>query len=456
MNATPQTAPAARPWTTLRTVLASASWTSLLLGLGWLLALALPLLGSGLTKAFPLHLALCACTVLFWAMLGGGRLIGTTLLASRLRLPNIAQQAFRQVAVALLLGVLVPTGLMAAVGDTHVALNLLVLLNALLLGLAWVSMPPWIVWVLLPLGYALDWLLDRTDNAWGTISNAPLSSLTATATLLLLAVAVFCWGMRKQPASTQWTTSIAQLLSQDRLSRNDDTSAQALFGEGTPVSHELRRHTDQALSIALGPGFGRPTARSWLRGQLPILGVAILWLLMNKQDVASTALLFIPLLVVVVAFPPMMRLHTLVRRPALGLHEPALLPGLPRHPAKALANQLGRQMLLRAAPAVLVLAATAALLGAGSNYALVLLWSCTSALLWLHATSLFALQGRLGRALQIALMVVLPVALVATALPRPAPDWLLSAWSIAMLGGALASALALRWLGRRPHPWLQN
>ena len=73
-------------------------------------------------------------------------------------------------------------------------------------------------------------------------------------------------------------------------------------------------------------------------------------------------------------------------------------------PAKALANQLGRQMLLRAAPAILVLAATAALLGAGRNYALVLLWSCTSALLWLHATSLFALQGRLGRALQIALM----------------------------------------------------
>lgn len=456
MNTAAQTRTVMPPWTTLRTVLAAASWANLLLALGWLLALALPLLGTGASKPFPLHLTLCACMVLFWAMLSGGRLIGTTLLASRLRLPKIAQQALRQALVALMLAVLIPTALMAAAGDTHVALNLLVLLTALLFGLAWVSMPPWIVWVLPPLGYALNWLLERTDNAWFQLGNSPLLSLTCAATFLVLTITGFCWWMRQRPASTQWSTSIAQLLSQDRLSRGVDTSAHAPFGEGTPVGHDLRRHSDQALSIALGPGFGRHTAKSWLRAQLPILGVAILWLLLNREDVAGSALLFIPLLAVVTAFPPVMRLQTLVRRPALGLHEPALLPGLPRHPANALASQLARQMLLRAAPAVLMLGTTAALLGAGKNYLLVLLWCCISALLWLHATSLFALQGRLGRAMQIALMVLLPIALVTTALPQPTASWKLPAWSVAMLGGALASALARRWLGRRAHPWLQT
>lgn len=441
--------------TALRTVLAAGGWSNLLLALCWLLALLLPLLEIGQRKAVPLALVLCACLVMFWAMLAGARLVGTRLLAARLQLPHAGAQAARQALLMVALGALVPATLLALSGGPAMALGLPALLAALLLGVFWVTMPPWLMWLLMAGGYGLNQVLAGPAD-----SSAAQPLLLCFSAGLAVAVAGFCWRMLRRPATRTWATPIAQLLANGQLTPSSSGQADAgasLFAPATPVSTPLREHPDQALAIALGPGFGRTGLRGVLTTQLPVLAVAALWLfLFNDADGAPVAWGFAPLMVVSVALPPIMRLHTLARVPALGLHEPALLPGLPRRPAEALATLLMGQMLLRALPALLVMAITLALLGAGRPQLLLLLWSAAGSLLWLHAASLAALQHPLARPALLLLLVLLPISLFATLLQPAPPSWLLPLWSLVLLAGALASALAGLRLRRRPHPWLQN
>ncbi|MGH8055187.1 MAG: hypothetical protein ACREP4_14850 [Stenotrophomonas sp.] len=444
---------------TLRSVLAAGSWTNLLLVAAWLLAITVPRWDDSRDNAINLAPVLTAVLVMCWAMLSTSRLTGLTLQARRLQLPNAGHQALRLGLAVLLLSVVLPAMLLTAAGSPGFALNLLVPAVGLLLGVFWTSMPPWMMWAFFALGAVLAQFEAPLQREWERLGSTPALLLSVLAVVLLLANAG-CWRlMLRNPGTHPWSTPLALVTlrnDQGLWGKPAQIPESTFFAIDIPVSHDLAQHPDKALAIALGPGFGQSTVKSVLAAQLPIIAVAVLWLLLNRSEIAVTALFFTPLLVVVAAFPPVMRLYSLLRLPPIGLHEPALLPGLPRRPATALAGLLTRQMLLRALPALAIMAATAILLGADHHYLLLLLWCCTASLMWLHAAILFALQSRLGRAALVTLMVLLPIAMVISAMPLKTPSSLLPLWSCALLAGALASAMARRRLEKRPHPWLQN
>ena len=89
----------------------------------------------------------------------------------------------------------------------------------------------------------------------------------------------------------------------------------------TPVGRDLARAPEQALGIALGPGFGRNSARNLLVAQAPILMVMLLWLLLGAVVVGgklNMALVLAPTLVFANGMTPLARRLVLFWQPRRG------------------------------------------------------------------------------------------------------------------------------------------
>lgn len=467
--------------TALRTVIAAGTWSNGLLLLAYALAILLPRLGIGENKAVGLASVLAALLVMFWAMLGGSRLIALSMQATHLRLPQVAGRNLRHAAAAVLLAVVVPALLLALSGTHALPLDLVILGAGLLAGLLWASIPPWLVFALIGLGYVPYWLvalarktlpaaaLDEASHwlmHWLDSPRALELGLGLTLLVLLLANACCWWRMaRRQLPAQGWRTPLALAFAngvQASTSRTQQAQySSVLFTQDTPIGHDLHRQPEQALGIALGPGFGRSTLKAVLGSQGPILAVAVFWLLLaqDNRESPDIALFFAPLLAISPALAPLMRLQTLFRLPGMGLHELALLPGLPRAPARILTTLLTRQMLLRTLPALAIMAATGFLLDAGRAFYLLLPWSSLGSLLWLHGLGLLALHSRpmrWGLGIMAVLLTVAIFASMLAGLGTHPPAWLLPAWQGACALGAILSGFAHARLRALPHPWLQN
>ncbi|KAF1695783.1 hypothetical protein CSC62_10090 [Pseudoxanthomonas jiangsuensis] len=450
----------------LRTILAAGGWANALILLGMGPGPLLVLIGLQPDTASNLGLMLSAVFTMFWAMLAGARLIALTVHAARLRLPHTGRQALLCGLAAAVLVVLVPALIMTMATGGGFALAAAALAAATALGLFWVSMPPWMMWVLIASGVAARWLPgsldDATARAW---LGSPL--FIAALAALLFAASASCWwwiARRPRPQGT-WSTPMALALPAD--GRGSLEQAQQanwnspLFALDTPIGSALHREPQQALAIALGPGFGRGTLRNVLATQGPIVAVALFWLLLGNTTGGRghIGLAFAPLMVLSTAFAPMIRLQTLFWRPALGLHELALLPGLPARPAPSLAAQLGRQAIVRSLPALAVMAGFGLAVDAPRGYYLMLMWTCAGSLFLMSGATLLSLRSRPGRWACAALVVALILGLMATMLATmrgDPPSWLHTAWSLVLIAGVLLQGAALARLRALPHPWLQN
>ncbi len=464
MSAIPANRPASA-MTALRTVIAAGTWANGLLALAYVLAIVLPWLGIGEEKTVGLASALAAVLVMFWAMLGGSRLIALSVQATQLRLPQVAGRNLRHAAAAVLLAVVVPALLLTLSGTHPLPLNLAILGVGLLAGLFWASIPPWLMFVLMALGYLPFWLMRLLDVGWTLELELPHGLMLAA--LALLAANACCWWhmARRQLPAQGWRTPLALAFANGvQMTAAGTQQAQyssALFTQDTPIGYDLRRRPMQALGIALGPGFGRSTFKSILGSQGPVLGVAVLWLLLAQggNDGVQVALFFAPLLAISPALAPLMRLQALFKLPGMGLHELVLLPGLPRPPAPALVLLLTRQMLLRMLPALVIMAATGFLMGAERPFYSLLFWSSCGSLFLLQGPGLLALPNRgfrwvLGTT-AVALTAAISASMVA-GLGQHSPAWLLPAWQGACAAGAFVSGMAQNRLRALPHPWLAN
>lgn len=450
-------------------VLAAGGWTSaLVLVLGVVAGLLLSALTGPGHGQITLLLALPAMFTMFWAMLTGGRLLAMCISSAALRLPQWRGQALRCGLAAVAIGVVLPAAVIALVSPTGFALAVAALAVGMGIGLFWASMPPWSIFVLFPAGLALDRLADGAgSSAISMLLRSPAMFLAGLA-LVSLAASALCWwwlsryrgaalGAWSRPLAIAFTQSTRQLLEQGQ----QDNWNSRLFALDTPVGSDLRHHPQQALAIALGPGFGRGTLRNVLATQGPIVAVAVFWLLRGNTTGGRghIGLAFAPLMVLSTAFAPMIRLQTLFWRPALGLHELALLPGLPARPAPSLAAQLGRQAIVRSLPALAVMAGFGLAVDAPRGYYLMLMWTCAGSLFLMSGATLLSLRSRPGRWACAALVVALILGLMATMLATmrgDPPSWLHTAWSLVLIAGVVLQGAALARLRALPHPWLQN
>lgn len=453
----------------LRTVVTAGGWSNAMVlasaGIGPLLAW----LDLG-DQAARGGLLASAILTLFWAMLAGARLLALAAGAAQERLPYWRRQAWLQGLMAAALGVLLPATLHAAAAPGIALGYALAGLGAgAALGLLWVSMPPWLMWVFIAASAGLRWLPGELDDSTleGWMASPVLLGATA---LALLGMSAACWvglARRRTPAG-QWSTPLALAFGRPAGAMGSPWHATrsgagaGLLAQDTPVGTGLHREPGQALAIALGPGFGRNTAGNVLAAQGPMLAVAALWLLLGSGAGGKlhVGLMFAPLMVLSAALAPLVRLHSLFWRPALGLHELALLPGLPRQPARWLSGLLVRQMIVRGLPTLAVMAGFGLAIDAPRPYYPLLLWSSAAGAALLAGATVACLHWRAGRWIPLGLAMLLVVALVAgmlVGLRTPAlPAWLHGAWSLALLAGVVVHLGAVGRLRHLPHPWLQH
>jgi len=463
MSAIPAHGPARyRRAPALRTLVAAGGWSNGLILSGMALAMLVRLLPIDEGKAFGLGLSLATVCTTFWAMLAGARLSGTAVQSARLRMPRVGRLGLAWLGWALLLAALLPAVVFMDAGRYGLAVAALACGAAL--GIFWVSIPPWTMWLVIGLGVAARWLPFELDGAAlrAAVTSAPL---VACAALALLAASALGWWReaRRTGNGGAWSTPIAlSMLGGMNWSQawQQGPGGQAPAGD-TPVGSNLRRAPRQALGIALGPGFGRASLKSVLATQGPIVAVIVLWVLLGVgaegRGASDVSLKFAPLLVLSSALAPLLRLQALYLRPGLGLHELALLPGLPaRAPAQSLVMLLLRCILARMLPSLALLAGFGLYAGAPAPYFQLLVWTSFAGAALFGGLVLLSLHSKAMRGVAIVLVVAVTLAILATMTVPPGAGWQMPAWSVALLAGTALWSLGAARLRARPHPWLQN
>ncbi len=428
-------------------------------------ALVLSLFDIASAKRQTLQLLLTGIAVLFWWMLTGSRVLGFAFHARQLRIPRPLAHLPSTLLIGVMLSVPLPALLWAALGS-DLPLSLAALALAAGMGLFFAVMPPWLVFALLGAGLlarvlpvpALA-LQPPSPTAGMALAGAALATISA-----LLWARLFRHGMPARAWSVPIALSLQAALGEspaDQPARQQQAGLMHLL-QGTRIPAGLAREPDTALALALGPGFGAGW-RALLLENAWLLGVALSWLLLYSGEELRggnlVALAFPALMVAFSAAMPALRLWTLYHRPALGLHELALLPGLarPGGHADALARALTRRQLMSLLASLALMSAYGWLLGAPAPYH----W----ALLWIGATSMMlAAWLALRRARQASVGVAGPLLIVGAGVAAlatmsavtgdRAPAWLMPAWCGACAVLALLRGLELAALKRLPHPFL--
>src|SRR5690606_22643042 len=175
----------------------------------------------------------------------------------------------------------------ALAGAGSAPLAMAALAFGLALGVFWVSMPPWLMWPLMGLGMVTRWLpsLPADMTAERLLQPAPVGLVA----LLMLVTSALYWNRvaRRQAWGNSWNMPLALAFSGSAPAASPHE--QSLLTAETPVDADLARAPQQALGIALGPGFGRNSLRNLLVAQDPVIAMAGHWLLLDtgssKQQV---------------------------------------------------------------------------------------------------------------------------------------------------------------------------
>ena len=266
--------PPPRPFAVaLRTTVAAGGWANLLLVLA-MLAVSLMARLIGNDKGAYAGLVLAAMFVMFWTMVAGGCLVALCATAAAQRLPRWHRQAWRCGVAALAMAVLLPAALQAQGSPVGFGLAAAALAAGAALGLFFVSMPPWLMWVMIGMGMAARWLPGEVD---GATLQAWLVSPRAVGVvaMALFAACAACWAWlwARRDSLGPWSKPIALAIttaSGTGIQAQQAAYASPMFMMDTPVGSDLRRAPQQALAIALGPGFGRSTASSLLATHGPV------------------------------------------------------------------------------------------------------------------------------------------------------------------------------------------
>lgn len=441
--------------TPLRTALHIGGWSCGIVLLGLMLGVVVA--GPGTHRGMLAAVCIAALMNMFWGMVAGSRMVSLVATAWQLRAPHVGRQA-RAIGLAMLvLVVLLPAAVIALAGDRSFALAACTLAAGALAGVFWVSMPPWRIWVFIVPGVAAG-LLPSSPGAPGPGSLLQPDPMATLAVALLAGTVLSCRrAMRFRGTPSACITPIALQLTRSPpfALRAAGNAGESILTPATPVGRDLQRFPHQALGIALGPGFGRNTLRNVLAAQGLVLGVVLLWLLVDMGK--DMELAWAPVLAMGTALAPLARLLVLFWQPQQGLHELALLPGLPTRPAQALAMQVLRQLLARAVPALAVIGAFAVHRGAGADYLQLLLWSVPGTLALVTGWLLLFLHSAAGRWSSVALMAVLAIALPAVATAHGLAGslpWVPVAGAAMLVAGAVLSTAAIRRMRTLPHPWL--
>lgn len=433
------------------------------------LALSLLLPGRSAQKLQILQLTLTGIAVVFWWLLAGSRLLSFAYHARQLRIPRPLAHLPQSLAAGLALTVLLPTLLWTALGsDPWLCLAVLALCACA--GLFWASMPPWLMFLALGVGLLSRFLPELPQIHWPTLP-APLYPAALAALLAALTALFWSRVFRRGAPARAWSLPIALALGmigenvEDQQLRQQQAGwlHQASLSGGVPDG--LRHRPRAALSLALGPGFGC-SLRTLAVENLWLLGVVGVWLLLYAgkpmEGGNRVGLAFPALMVAFSVSLPALRLWTLYRRPSLGLHELALLPGLAAH-GESRAGSLVRVLMRRQAVSLLIslslMFAYGVLLRAPAGYYTALLWiGAASAMLacWL---AMLVTRRRVGGALLLLSGLAAGIAgmlTMTTAVAGNAPGWLLPAWAGACVVLLLLYGFALQALRRLPHPFLAN
>ncbi|MFT4197736.1 MAG: hypothetical protein QM601_07495 [Pseudoxanthomonas sp.] len=410
----------------------------------------------------------------FWWTFGGARLLGLDSSARGLCLPGVNRSSLCLAALALLVSVGVPAAL-AAAAHANVAVMALACVLGAGGGLAYTTLPPWVMFAVLPLPLAAARLDDRLQ--------APLAKLGGPILLLAAIVAVITigvWGWRRTltrdwSKANPWikpTLVALQSGSLDQVAMQQQADLQTgrtawTQGIAPPiVPGDLREHPEQAMALALGPVFvpSRPLAALLSGAAMPALLLAFWWLLF-QHDENNVHMLppFALFLLGSAGAAPLSRIILLRKRPALGLHELALLPGLgrPREVVTQLRDRVQRCLLLRLAPYLLAAWIIGAWTGMPHDYYSLCVFvaaACMMLMSWLSLRSLYRVPGvALLVGVFLPLMVLMGYSLTQLADPAAANHHLsFAAWILVLLAATFLHVKAVYRLRHRPHPWLQN
>lgn len=445
----------------LRTALVTGGWTWGVVALATALGLALSLLGNK-GRAFEVSSMLAAVLTMFWAFLAGGRLVAMAIAGWQLRLPNAVRHALVTGVVMLALAVALPAAVLALALDGSFAMAAAILSIGAAIGLFWASAPPWTMLAMIGLSTFIGAIPKSAFTAIAGIVQGPGALAMVAAAILL--VCVPCWLLipRRIGEGSAWTVPMAVQLGRGNPFASTASQNTGVLTPETPVGTGLAQAPDEVMGIALGPGFGRNSLRNIVVSQAPIVGVILLWLFADGALTTTKVhmgLVWGPALVISSGMAPLARLLTVFWQPRQGLHELALLPGMPARPVPVLARRLALQVLVRAVPALVMVLAFALSLGTPVEHCVLLASASLGSLSLLWGWTLVALHSQAGRCSILGLSILLALAsmalMVAGGIAGPVPR-VSAAYAVAMVAGVALQSMGIRRIRALPHPWLGN
>lgn len=445
----------------LRTALVTGGWTWGVVALAIALGLALSLLGNK-GKAFVVSSMLAVALTMFWAFLAGGRLVAMAIAGWQLRLPNAVRHALATGMVMLALAVALPAAVLALALDGSFAMAAAILSIGAAIGLFWASMPPWTMLAMIGLSTFIGAIPKSAFTAIAGIVQGPGALAMVAAAILLLCVP--CWLLipRRIGEGSAWTVPVAVQLGRGNPFASTASQNTGVLTPETPVGTGLAQAPDEVMGIALGPGFGRNSLRNVVVSQAPVVGVILLWLFADGTLTTTKVhmgLVWGPALVISSGMAPLARLLTVFWQPRQGLHELALLPGMPARPVPVLARQLALQVLVRAVPALAMVLAFAVSRGTPVEHCVLLASASLGSLSLLWGWTLVALHTQAGRWSILALSILLALAsmalMTAGDIAGPMPR-VTAAYAVALVAGVALQFIGIRRMRALPHPWLGN
>lgn len=410
----------------------------------------------------------------FWWMFGGARLLGLLDTANKLALPRSRRDALVSIATAALITAGLPALLASSLhaGPATVALGCLAGAAG---GLAYATLPPWVMFAVIP----LPMLLVKAGPSFKQALSSGGGRDVVLLALILAAGLVAAWGWRRttrrewsqanpwmRPTMVSMQAGTLGQVSLEQQAELQGGKAAWMQGIATPrIPRDLREQPADALAVALGPAFAPTPAWATLAAaSLMPAALLLFWMLIGlKTDLrqAGTVPVMAWFMLVSGGSPLLTRMLALRRQPTTGMDALALLPGLgrPAERVPMLAHLITRRLLLRTVPFVLMawVAGAWCAMPPGFYTATVFVAAAfVAALDWLILRSVLRAGGTvLMLGVVIVLMGLLGWSSVALRAPDAGPV-LSAVWSGVTLVATVLYAITLQRLRRRPHPWLQN